>query len=191
MTDVIKRLQAATPDRADLVPLWVTSGAECVVSDGKYKPEIGCVFRDYTSWSIEDTHVTADMAGERGDDLDTVTFRHVAMLDDKYAGWAIVERPKNQLGFETKSECDEWLASHLRHEYEWRSKQLDEMPGKVRPVLDRDAKKPGVAHSAWPVAKLNGWFKFVWHRKLQGWRARKNSRPRVRQTRAPLHCGVR
>jgi hypothetical protein len=181
MRRIIKRLGKVTPDRADLVPVWVTSGAESVLgSDGNYKTDTYCVFRDYTAFSTEGTHATPDMAGERGDDQDGVTVRHVAMTDRKRAAWVVVERPARQLGFETKAEYDEWLAQHLEFEYKSRAKQLDAMPGKVRPVVVAvvDEKKSSTSKSTavsygWPVEQLNGWFKFFWHRAHDGGRLEK------------------
>ena len=167
VSHVMKKLQATTPDRADLVPLWVTGGTTAMVRNGTYATTMNCIFRDYSSyWSTEGTHMTRDMAGERGDDMDSVTVRHVALVDPSHVSWIIVERPTCQLGFETESEYKEWLARHLDYEYKSRATQLDAMPNKKCPAWSGGASGGGNEEKkrAWPVANLNGWFKFLWHR---------------------------
>jgi len=152
-------LAAATPDRADLVPLWVTEGHRAVVDDdGRLSVSTTCIVRDFTGITTIGTRVTGDMTGERGDDLFSVTFRHVAVLADRRASWVVVERPQGALGFETAEEYAKWVVDHIDHTRRERGEKLDALFG--------DEKTRG--RGRWPVDSLNGWFKFLWHREHNG-----------------------
>jgi hypothetical protein len=174
---VLEALAKTTPDKADVVALWVTDGIEFVVNECKLVVDTFCIVRDYTTITTEGTHVTGDMTGERGDDMVDINVRHVGMLDGKRASWIVIDRPREMLGFETKDEYDKWVAEHLAFERKDRAEQLDILFGKLASpdvslhkedeegTKDEKDETKKTYNNEWPVDTLNGWFKFLWNRR--------------------------